>query len=66
MTRKQKITDWLNNCIDAYKIPIYLLEELQAAAGTGASNKKLLLMIQADIEALNEFKTDIIDLMTGE
>ncbi len=62
-TKTGIIKNWLNNCLDSYKLPVVIIEELQAAAAAGASHKKLLAMIQADQELLAEFKADIIKEM---
>ncbi len=59
MTKELK--EFLDNAIDTYAIPVYLIEELQEQFKNGKTVLQLVDMINKDIKELKEFKYAMLD-----
>ncbi len=61
-TQREGIQDWLDTAAGVYRVPVYLIEELQDKFNAGKDIELLIETINDDITAMFEFQKDLIDL----
>ncbi len=61
-TQRERIQDWLDTAAGVYRVPVYLIEELQDKFNAGKDIELLIETINDDITAMFEFQKDLIDL----